>query len=41
MKKYEETQNLYFSNERFKTGYDALSKGFDKPAVGYAFKREE
>jgi predicted choloylglycine hydrolase len=36
MKKYEEAKNLYCSNERYKTGYDALSKGFDKVAVGYA-----
>jgi predicted choloylglycine hydrolase len=36
MKKYEETKNLYCSNERYKTGYDALSKGFDKVSVGYA-----
>lgn len=36
MKKYEETKNLYCSKERYKTGYDALSNGFDKVSVGYA-----
>ena len=36
MKEYEETKNLYNSNERYKTGYQALSKGWDKISVGYA-----
>jgi predicted choloylglycine hydrolase len=36
MKKYEETKNLYYSYERYKTGYDALSKGFDNVAVRHA-----
>ena len=35
MKKYEEAQNLYYSMERYKTGYSALSKDFDKFAVDY------
>jgi predicted choloylglycine hydrolase len=36
MKTYEETKNLYYSYERYKTGYDALRKGFDKVTVGHA-----
>ena len=35
MKKHEETKNLYYSKERYKTGYGALSSGFDKAAVGF------
>jgi predicted choloylglycine hydrolase len=35
MKKYEETKNMYYSNERYKTGYDALSTDFDKATVGH------
>jgi predicted choloylglycine hydrolase len=36
MKEHEETKNLYFSYERYKTGYAQLIKGFDKATVGYA-----
>lgn len=35
MKKYEENKSLYFSGERYKTGYDALNKGFADLTVGY------
>jgi predicted choloylglycine hydrolase len=35
MKKYEEPKSLYHSSERYKTGYDALSKGFEEVSVGY------
>ncbi len=38
MRRYEEPKNLYFSNERYKTGYEALSKGADEGAVDYAKK---
>jgi predicted choloylglycine hydrolase len=30
MKQHELPKNLYYSHERYKTGYDALQKGFDK-----------
>jgi predicted choloylglycine hydrolase len=36
MKQYEETKNLYFSCERYKTGYDALRKDFANGTVEYA-----
>jgi predicted choloylglycine hydrolase len=36
MKQYEETKNLYYSYERYKTGYDALRKGLDNVSVEYA-----
>ena len=35
MKKHEETKNLYYSKERYKTGYGVLSTGFDKAAAGF------
>ncbi len=36
MKQYEETKNLYKSRERYKTAYEALSKGFETNIVDYA-----
>ena len=36
MKRYEGPKNLYFSNERYKTGYDALRKEAHGVAVDYA-----
>lgn len=35
MKKYEEEKDLYNSRARYKTAYDALSKGVDSHLVGY------